>query len=353
MISFFPMKRKIAFLWGYCGITYSGIQFNNEINTLEKKLIDILCKLQYISEKNAESAQKIKMKSASRTDKGVSAIFNVTICKINQELTENINQILKNEFSKAGFILYNIARVPKTFIPYRSARSREYKYFIPIGVLNKNIAKSQIDIMQSSENYNISIEKFKHDTFEWLNKSTSNTQIIDKLNFILNLFHGNHDFHNFTTQNVQGTTIRYIKHIYANSIKKINGIEYVEVFLHGDSFIMHQIRKMIAFAIFICRNYDDNTIIEQYYNIIFSKNNYYIPKAPSEYLYLYNIHFDDFNKRTPYEKLSVDYDTIVNFETFIQSCILTTQNLSQWIEFIINMEFKWKNVFYLNNKKEF
>lgn len=347
------MKRKIAFLWGYCGITYSGIQFNNEINTLEKKLIDILYKLQYISEKNAENAQKIKMKSASRTDKGVSAVFNITICKINQELTEHINQTLKNEFNKAGFILYNIARVPKTFIPYRSARSREYKYFIPVGVLNKNIIEDQIGITDPNEGSSIIIEKFKHDTFEWLNKSISNPQIIDKLNFILNLFHGNHNFHNFTVQNVQSATIRYIKDIHVNYIKKINGIEYVEVFLHGDSFIMHQIRKMIAFAIFMYRNYDDNMLIEQHYNIIFSENHYYIPKAPSEYLYLYNIHFDDFNKRTPYEQLSVDYDKTADFETFIQSHILTTQNLNQWVEFITNMEFKWKNIFYLNNKKKF
>lgn len=331
------MKRRIGLLWGYLGTNYKGIQYNESIKedktdetskntTLEHVLLRILYENQLISEENKVHVNKIKMKSASRTDKGVSALFNLTICKINQDVSQEVYEKLAKALSTHNFILYKVVQVPKMFVAHRNARSREYKYFIPLKIL-KNIGE-YLNVNNSNENENIfdlNVDKY----------NKSDEDVLKTFNQILSHFKGVHSFHNFTNASNEGSCTRNIRLICANKIVTVNDTEYVEVFIHGDSFIIHQIRKMmmISVLIFLLYKKDDividlNTIFDEILFNVDHKLN--INKAPGEFLYLYNVYFPDYNERTQYEKIEVKAEEKVDYEEFIQKNILTQKNIERW-----------------------
>lgn len=97
----FP-KRKYAIIHGYFGHDFKGNQKyfhfykrNTSVRTVEEEIEKVLYKLNYISECNYGKSiinigvlQKIGWSRASRTDKKVSAVFNMISCKLHKVETE-------------------------------------------------------------------------------------------------------------------------------------------------------------------------------------------------------------------------------------------------------------------------
>lgn len=123
-------------------------------------------------------------------------------------------------------------------------------------------------------------------------------EVIDLLNSTLEGYLGTHIFHNFTSgktfkEDSSARLIRYIKcsePFYPCNQKEL---EFVVIRVRGQSFMMHQIRKMIGLAIavvkgFATENHVKRSMEEGYMDI---------PKAPGLGLMLEEAHFDRYNRK--------------------------------------------------------
>ncbi|KAF2674201.1 putative tRNA pseudouridine synthase [Microthyrium microscopicum] len=113
---------------------------------------------------------------------------------------------------------------------------------------------------------------------------------------VLARYEGTHNFHNFTIKKNprDSSAKRYIKSFQVNGDPVlINGTEWLSLKVHGQSFMMHQIRKMVAMVALIVRTgcvpsrLADSMCLDVYN----------IPKAPSIGLLLERPVFDSYNKK--------------------------------------------------------
>lgn len=347
------MKRKVGLLLGYNGKGYHGLQFNGDLKTIEKEVIAILLKNNCITELNSQDPRKIGLKSSSRTDKGVHASFNLLSVKISQEPTPELFQILQSDFSEKNMHLYKMVKLPKKFLDHKCARSRIYKYFIPTYFLQESNFEEEwkrqelIDNGKESEKQEkirrIYGEEEIKEEIRKIKGYTSNSIAI--LKNMLNLYVGTKNYHNFTLKRVEGNMKRFIKQITISDPIIRHGVEYVEVKIHGQSFLLHQIRKMISFAVLNCRyargSYEAN------FSRIFSDEDIHVPKCPSPYLFLSDIFFDDFNMRRSeqgIDAIEVDKKEKERFEEEkIHPSIFELENLHEWRYYLDSVRFHHEN----------
>jgi tRNA pseudouridine38-40 synthase len=86
----------------------------------------------------------------------------------------------------------------------------------------------------------------------------------ERFNRILNYYLGSHNFHNFTTRTKaeDPSAQRYIISFDAKTTVTVEGIEFVKCEVVGQSFMLHQIRKMIGVAVAIMRNCASESLIQ-------------------------------------------------------------------------------------------
>jgi tRNA pseudouridine38-40 synthase len=131
---------------------------------------------------------------------------------------------------------------------------------------------------------------------------------IEKLQEALTLYQGTHIFHNYTILKTfkDPSSQRHIKSFVVNPKPiQIRDTEWLSIKVHGQSFMMHQIRKMIAMAVMVTRCGAPTELITESYG----PRRISIPKAPGLGLMLERPMFDEFNKRaaTEYGREPVDF----------------------------------------------
>lgn len=132
----------------------------------------------------------------------------------------------------------------------------------------------------------------------------------ERFNKILKHYVGSHNFHNFTTRTKaeDPSAQRYIVSFHANTTVNVEGIEFVKCEVVGQSFMLHQIRKMIGLAVAIMRN----CASEELFDTAFQKDvNINVPTAPEVGLYLDECLFASYNQKwkDSHEELSMkDYE---------------------------------------------
>lgn len=86
----------------------------------------------------------------------------------------------------------------------------------------------------------------------------------ERFNRILSCYQGTHNFHNFTTRTKaeDPAATRYIISFSANTTVTVEGIEFVKCEVVGQSFMLHQIRKLIGLAVAIMRNCAPESLLE-------------------------------------------------------------------------------------------
>uniref|UniRef100_A0A915CMJ3 tRNA pseudouridine synthase n=1 Tax=Ditylenchus dipsaci TaxID=166011 RepID=A0A915CMJ3_9BILA len=182
-------------LVAYQGKNYFGMQIQKDAAqpTIEFHLLKALFELGYITEEERIVPNKFYFQRAARTDKGVSAVRQM--CSMFLPLNEDL---AKSAHKKE----------PPTFNAQKGCDYRTYSYTLPTYAFapTKELTNNA---------YRISEERLK------------------EVNETLNKFVGTHNFYNYTSKK---------EHSDKSCI-----LEFLSIYVKGQSFMLHQIRKMIVF----------------------------------------------------------------------------------------------------------
>lgn len=118
---------------------------------------------------------------------------------------------------------------------------------------------------------------------------------LERIRQAFKLYEGVHNFHNFTIGKdfKDPSATRYMKSLTVSDPKIIDGTEWLSIKIHGQSFMLHQIRKMVAMAALVVRNGCAPERITE----AFGSTRISIPKAPSLGLLLEQPVYDAYNKK--------------------------------------------------------
>jgi len=249
---------RIALKFAYNGMKFQGYARQPSLKTVEGEIIDLLIQNNII-----ENIKESKFRSASRTDKGVSALGNVIA--FNTLLEKNI--VFKKLSSYKGDILfYGVKDVESEFYP-RYAKFRIYSYYL------------------KKQDYSI----FK---------------IID----IASTFVGEHNFSNFARLEPDKNPIRKIENIVINEHDNFFVIDF-----YAQTFLWHQIRRIISSI----EKYCSDKLTKKEINDALENSNKKVDfgLAPAEFLILKDVLYD-FNfdyKKNYVEKLESFKEKIISF----------------------------------------
>ncbi|ODQ53628.1 tRNA pseudouridine synthase, partial [Saitoella complicata NRRL Y-17804] len=328
-------KRKVACMIGYCGTGYHGIQFNQPHDTIESALFDAFVKAGAISKDNSDDPKKSSLQRAARTDKGVHAACNLISLKLiieDPEIVQKINSHLPDQIR-----LWGIVRTINSFNPRTLCDSRVYEYLIPsyaflppapesaahkmmmskegatIGedgeafwkTANEKVAealaafdKDVAPTMTEASEEEVEARRSRAGKIEDYRQKLAYRMPADRLERVraaFKAYEGNKNYHNYTLGKGfrDPSSKRYIKTFTVSDPKIINDTEWLSLKVHGQSFMLHQIRKMVTMAVLLARY---NVPVERI-SETFGPVKVNIPKAPSLGLLLERPIFDAYNRK--------------------------------------------------------
>ncbi|CAN3367308.1 tRNA pseudouridine synthase 1 [Diutina catenulata] len=306
-------KRKVAVMIGYCGTGYNGLQIQNDPNvkTIEAELFKGFVGAGAVSPENADDIKKNAFMRAARTDKGVHAAGNVISAKLiieDEDIVEKINAELPDQIR-----VWGIQRVTKSFDCRKMCSSRIYEYLLPTySLLPPKPHTVLADLLLEQDKKHLGIRRDDTEGAQWWRETRaeivasgiteaqldelleqmkagespktydSEGHITEAGRFIKSIkqienrrrreykvsperlalfretmkqYEGSNNFHNYTIGKPyrDPSARRYIMETTVSDPFVIEGTEWVSVKLHGQSFMLHQIRKMIAMACLIVR----------------------------------------------------------------------------------------------------
>ncbi|XP_010875756.1 tRNA pseudouridine synthase A isoform X1 [Esox lucius] len=265
-------KRKVVLLLAYSGKGYYGMQRNagsSQFKTIEDELVTALIKSGCIPDNHGDDMKKMSFQRCARTDKGVSAAGQVVSLKLwmIEDLMEKINSNLPTQIRVLG-----LKRVTGGFNSKNSCDARTYSYMLPT-------------VAFAPKSYNT-----KNSTAFRLDPET-----LQRVNRLFASYKGTHNFHNFTSQKAarDPSARRYITEMSCSEPFVRSGTEFAEITVRGQSFMMHQIRKMIGLIIAVVKGYTGEEVLQRSWG----EEKVDVPKAPGLGLVLEKVHFDRYNKR--------------------------------------------------------
>ncbi|XP_018495425.1 tRNA pseudouridine synthase A [Galendromus occidentalis] len=263
--------KKFAMCLTYCGKGYLGLQKNPGFKTIEGDLLEACVKAGVITPESAEYPQGISFQRAARTDKGVSAARQILSLKLPttkeppEEMVRKINEHLVDQIRVIG-----LKRVTKNFNSKNNADARTYLYICPTFAFTPH---DQV----VNESYRLPSER------------------VEEINRLLKMYIGCHNFHNFTSGKLytEASAKRVLFEVDCSSPFMVGKLEYVQFRLKGQSFMLHQIRKMVGTIIGIMRGYTTEAFITR----AFGPEKLDVPKAPPLGLMLDTVHYTRYDDR--------------------------------------------------------
>ncbi|XP_053615428.1 pseudouridylate synthase 1 homolog isoform X2 [Plodia interpunctella] len=305
-------RKKVALLLGYCGVDYFGMQRNPGVQTIEEDLFKALLDAKYITEDDFKTQQNIQFQRSSRTDKGVSAARQVVSLKLPLEADiEEINKRLPECIR-----IFGLKRVTNRFNSKVKCNARTYSYTLPTYVFEPSIITNE-----ERKGYRIPAEK------------------LERVNKILGFYKGTKSYHNFTEKKhyTDPSASRYMLGFSVDKVFVDSDMEFAVLLVKGQSFMLHQIRKMVGLMVAVIRGHTDDSIMEK----VFSKDKVMIPTAPGLGLVLDMVHYDRYDAKFKgtHESLTWEFveDTVQKFKhQFIYPNIVKGEvlgdNMGTWLE---------------------
>jgi len=265
---------KYAMLTSYSGNGYFGMQINGDTPTIEKELLTALFKCDLIDDEDVRKpGGKLMFQRAARTDKNVSAVKQMCSLKLPRQSHDQLNLTLLEKLNATlpkNIRIWTFIKSTHGFNSKNSCDNRTYSYTVPSFAF--------------APSHNITEESYRI------------TNQISKVNYLLALFKGTKNFYNFTfgRQSKDRSLFRFIMAFTCGDPFIIGNYEFVTVRVRGQSFMIHQIRKMIGLTIAVIRGLAESTIITK---ALDNNNNVDVPKAPGLGLVLEEVHYDWYNKK--------------------------------------------------------
>ncbi|OHS94525.1 tRNA pseudouridine synthase family protein [Tritrichomonas foetus] len=273
-----PLNKAIVMLYSYVGTGCHGLQYNINQLTIETFLFRALGKAKLIPKDAYLNLNKIRWHEASRTDVGVHAATQTLSFRVH--LADGIKafevcKMIQENMPPASPITVHAVIFSQNFNAQRFADGRRYQYLMPL-------------------------HTFKEQTKEHL-------QFINET--ILPHFVGTKNYHNYTKR-ISAKSESAIRTIWKFEISepfKLNREQYVCWTIHGQSFMLNQIRKMIATA--LCVSYGLLSIDNL--DKTFTEERWALSKLPGDGLFLDKVEYTAWKKKNG-NKPGND----VEFETF-------------------------------------
>ncbi|XP_078486931.1 pseudouridylate synthase 1 homolog [Ciona intestinalis] len=317
-------KRKVAMLFAYCGANYHGLQMNRGerwIKTIEGDLFQALVNAKVVPSNCVQEPHKMTYKNASRTDKGVSTCGQVASLKL--RLNENVVDLI-NQHLPEDIVVMAVRRTTQGFNAQLKAEGRTYSYTLPTFAF--------ADYGTGNTSYKITEDKLL------------------KVKSILHRYKGTHTFHNFTSGKRMGemSAQRFIIEFEHGDPFLVQDVEFITLTIKGQSFMLHQIRKMIGLLIAMV----NGLAKEQHFIRAFSEPLEDIPKAPGTGLVLEKVHYDGFNKGPAKQHGGVDFtdvqDKIDEFRKtrilpYIYKKEIEESSMLDWLETLSRHDYSGKS----------
>ena len=274
-----PKRRKVAIFVAYCGFGYQGMQKNPGAKTIEGDLEEALFLSGAVPESDRGLPRRYDWARAARTDKGVSAAGQVVSGRFYvdpPDFTLRLNSHLPSQIRIFGF-----KRTTSSFNAKKFCDRRRYVYLLPVFALDPAAHPDRESVTASlgSENElskclecsergrKIPAEQgsfISPDTARIPSDFRFGEEEKKRFNGILGRYVGTHNFHNFTTRTKaeDPSARRFIVSFEAIEVVIFKGIEFIRCEVVGQSFMLHQIRKMIGLAVAIMRNAAPETIMD-------------------------------------------------------------------------------------------
>jgi tRNA pseudouridine38-40 synthase len=158
------MTTRYAVKLAYDGREFFGSQRQPGVLTVEDEIITCLQGIRAI-----ESADGSRFRSASRTDRGVSALGNVVA--FNTEFQKGkLLRAMNSSSHKVYF--YGVAEVPTSFSP-RRAKRRWYRYFLPFEGQDMEAVRGCVDLFQGEHDFRRFCKADERSTWRCVDEATA------------------------------------------------------------------------------------------------------------------------------------------------------------------------------------
>lgn len=167
---------------------------------------------------------------------------------------------------------------------------------------------------------------------------------LQRVHDLLQKYNGTKKFHNFTIKKepFDPSSMRQMKSLECSPPFVVNDVEFCVIRIRGNSFMMHQIRRMVGLLLAVARDVTDESVFER----AFSDSTVDLPTAPGLGLVLDQVHYDQYDRTFgsdgKHEKLTwEECDEVVREfrDTFIHSNIVKTEieeePMLQWLEVLL------------------
>ena len=303
-------KRKVALLLAYNGAKFQGLQKNPGATTVEQTLEDAIHACGGISDANYEAGyQKVSWSRAGRTDKGVHAVGQLIglkmvlhnddadpdpmVARVNAELARGAHAVR----------ILAVARATNGFCAHSGCSSREYEYLLPACAL-RPAGSAHGD-----------------------GTTAPTAAELERLRGLLAQLEGTHSFHNLSDgkltpgdkqaqRYIKGTSVGEPVRVAAAGSDAVDATDaadgvgeaayFVPVRFHGQSFLLHQIRKMVALIVAVARGDAPEAAI--HHHLTAARAGRALPLAPGCALTLRRCWYEQYERRRPADKPSLHFD---------------------------------------------
>ncbi|VDM59069.1 unnamed protein product [Angiostrongylus costaricensis] len=270
-------RARYAMLLAYQGKDYFGMQIQKEHPTIESQLVTAMNKLGWITDQMIDQPALFHLQRAARTDRAVSAVRQICSMELPRDDEYSVTGASQlNALLPKDIRVIAIRRATNSFHPQKMCCARTYSYTLPTFAFAKptELTNSAFRITKET---------------------------IDEIKSLLSIYKGTHNFFNYTSRREfdDRSCYRYIlsfecgePFLFHDDIRN-EDVEFIQLTVKGQSFMLHQIRKMVGMVITVVRELQYKSYIQR----TFESERVDVPKAPGLGLLLERVHYDAYDRR--------------------------------------------------------